>query len=113
MRDNKECLYCSEKVEGRLDKLFCNPSCKSAHHYQKSLEKEANMYNRIDTQLKTNRRLLKNFNKAGKATVRKEKLLEAGFDPKYFLISLDKAVKLLSTIYWRTSGRLRPQAAHC
>ena len=31
-----------------------------------------------------NRRLLKNFNKAGKATIRKEKLLEAGFNPKYF-----------------------------
>ena len=84
MRNNKKCLYCKEEVEGRLDKLFCNPSCKSAHHYQKSLEKEANMYNRIDAQLKTNRRLLKNFNKAGKATIRKEKLIEAGFDPKYF-----------------------------
>jgi hypothetical protein len=31
-----------------------------------------------------NRRILKNFNKAGKATVRKEVLIEQGFNPKHF-----------------------------
>jgi len=31
-----------------------------------------------------NRRLLKAYNKAGKATVRKETLLSDGFNPKYF-----------------------------
>ncbi len=83
MESNK-CLYCREKLEGRVDKLFCNPSCKSAYHYQKSQEKEASLYNQIDYQLKQNRRILKNFNKAGKATVRKEYLLAEGFNPKYF-----------------------------
>ena len=67
----KMCLYCDEKLEGRTDKVFCNPSCKSAHHYKLSQDKEANLYNRIDNQLKLNRRILKNFNKSGKATVRK------------------------------------------
>jgi hypothetical protein len=84
MIKNKTCLYCEEPLKGRSDKLFCTPNCKSAYHYQKSLEKEARLYNKIDNQLKLNRRLLKNFNKAGKATIRKEKLLEEGFDPKYF-----------------------------
>jgi hypothetical protein len=84
MSENKKCLYCKEEVIGRLDKMFCDPSCKSAFHYQKNLEKDASLYNRIDLQLKLNRRLLKNFNKAGKSTIRKEKLLEAGFNPKYF-----------------------------
>lgn len=82
--NSKVCQYCGEALEGRVDKLFCNPNCKSAHHYQKSREKEASLYNRIDNQLKLNRRILKNFNKAGKATVRKENLLAEGFNPKHF-----------------------------
>lgn len=84
------CLFCKEPLEGRVDKLFCTPNCKSSYHYKKSKEKEASMYNRIDLQLKLNRRLLKNFNKAGKSIVRKETLIDAGFDPKYF------------THYWKT-----------
>ena len=39
---------------------------------------------KIDNQLRLNRRLLKHFNQAGKSTIRKEKLIEAGFNPKYF-----------------------------
>jgi hypothetical protein len=80
----KTCQYCGEEIKGRVDKLFCNPSCKSAYHYQKSREKEASLYNQIDNQLKQNRKILKNFNKTGKATVRKEELIKVGFNPKYF-----------------------------
>lgn len=78
------CLFCSEALIGRVDKQFCNPNCKSSYHYKKSKEKEPTLYNQIDQQLKLNRRILKNFNKAGKATVRKEVLLEKGFNPKHF-----------------------------
>ena len=84
MNKPKLCLYCEDPMEGRLDKVFCNPNCKSAYHYKRSHEKEASLYNQIDHQLKQNRRILKNFNKAGKATVRKELLIEEGFNPKYF-----------------------------
>ena len=42
------------------------------------------MFESIDKQLKTNRRLLKLFNKAGKAVVRKSELVDEGFNPKYF-----------------------------
>ncbi|MDG1332592.1 MAG: hypothetical protein P8P74_09700 [Crocinitomicaceae bacterium] len=80
----KPCLYCEEPLEGRIDKLFCTPNCKSSYHYQKSREQDASLYNKIDVQLKLNRRILKLFNKAGKATVRKEQLLKEGFNPKYF-----------------------------
>ena len=80
----KLCLYCSDPMEGRLDNMFCNPNCKSAHHYKRSHEKEASLYNQIDHQLKQNRRILKNFNKGGKATIRKENLIGEGFNPKYF-----------------------------
>mgnify|MGYP006102039565 CR=1 FL=1 len=84
MEKEKHCLYCDEVMEGRKDKIFCNPNCKSAYHYTKSQEKEASLYNQIDNQLKLNRRLLKLFNKAGKATIRKEELVSEGFNPKFF-----------------------------
>ena len=48
-------------------------------------------FKKIDNQLKLNRRLLKNYNKAGKAVIRKNDLLAEGFNPKYF------------THYWKNS----------
>ncbi len=78
------CLYCEEKIEGRTDKKFCNPYCRSAFHYQKNKEKKDSLFKTIDKQLKTNRRILKNYNKAGLARVTANKLVTEGFNPKYF-----------------------------
>ena len=89
MRFHKECLYCNKELQGRSDKKFCDPQCKSAYQYQQSQEQPARFYNIVDNQLKLNRRLLKNFNKAGKATIRKEQLDSEGFNPNY------------STHYWK------------
>ena len=80
----KKCLYCNEEVKGRTDKLFCTSYCKSSYHYQEALNKEDNLFKSIDKQLRLNRRVLKNYNKAGKAIVRKEELFNEGFNPKYF-----------------------------
>ena len=41
-------------------------------------------YSRVDQQLKRNRKILKYYNRAGKATVRAETLKEKGFDPNFF-----------------------------
>jgi hypothetical protein len=78
------CLNCNEILEGRVDKVFCNSYCKSNYHYEKRKNMEATTFNKIDNQLRLNRRLLKHFNQAGKSTIRKEKLIEAGFNPKFF-----------------------------
>lgn len=80
----KNCLNCNEELKGRSDKLYCNPYCKSSFHYRKSIEEDKSLFRSIDLQLKLNRRLLKLFNKAGKATVRKEDLIKEGFNPKFF-----------------------------
>jgi hypothetical protein len=87
----KKCVECGEEIEGRVDKIYCSPYCKSNYHYKKNINKGQSQYLSIDKQLKINRRLLSHFNKAGKATVRKEKLIEVGFNPKYF------------THYWKNS----------
>ncbi|MBK3519924.1 hypothetical protein [Carboxylicivirga marina] len=78
------CPYCHEIIQGRSDKKFCSPYCKSAYHYQQNKSKPDSLFNTIDRQLKTNRRLLKSYNKAGKSTVRKDLFLSEGFSPKYF-----------------------------
>ena len=81
---NGACLFCHKELNGRTDKKFCTPYCKSSYHYQKNKENEGSLYQKIDHQLKNNRRILKKYNKAGLATVRKKKLIDAGFNPAYF-----------------------------
>jgi len=81
---NRFCLLCGDPLNGRIDKKFCNEACRSTYHYYQNQEKEESIFKTIDKQLKTNRRILKEFNKAGKATVRKETLSDEGFNPKYF-----------------------------
>jgi len=80
----KTCLACNEPFEGRVDKIYCSNYCKTNYHYQKNKSKDPSTFVKIDSQLKQNRRLLKHFNQAGKSTIRKEKLIEAGFNPKFF-----------------------------
>lgn len=78
------CKFCGKELQGRSDKMYCDVHCKSSFHYKRSLEGEPTFYNKVDKQLKLNRRILKSFNKAGKATVRAIVLLRQGFNPKYF-----------------------------
>ena len=85
------CLSCSEKVEGRVDKLFCSSYCKSSYHYVKNKQMGMTRFNIINEQLKRNRSVLKHFHKTGKTTILKSELIDKGFNPKYF------------TNYWKTS----------
>lgn len=77
------CPHCNAEITGRSDKKYCSIHCKSAHQYQNRKSEEA-LYYDIDKKLKTNRKLLKAYNKSGMSTIRKEKLLAEGFDPNYF-----------------------------
>lgn len=88
---DKICIVCGEKVEGRSDKVYCSTYCKSSNQYQNNKNKEDSLFVKIDRQLKKNRRILKLYNKAGKATVRKETIMSEGFEPKCF------------THYWRNN----------
>jgi hypothetical protein len=80
----KKCLACESDLQGRSDKIFCDPYCKSSYHYQKSKEEAPRFYNKVDNQLKLNRQILKKFNKSGKATVRSETIKKLGFNPNFF-----------------------------
>lgn len=78
------CLACDKELKGRSDKKFCDLHCKSSFHYKKTLEDSPPFYSKVDKQLKLNRRILKSFNKAGKATVKAKLILDLGFNPKFF-----------------------------
>ncbi len=79
-----KCTYCKEEIIGRAGKKFCTPYCKSAYHYQKAKSETPSFYFLVDKQLKTNRRILKKYNKAGKSYLRVEKMHEEGFNPNIF-----------------------------
>ena len=80
----KKCLACDKILEGRIDKKYCDVHCKSADQYNRSKLETAKFYNKVDNQLKLNRRILKYYNKAGKSIVRATILAEKGFDANYF-----------------------------
>lgn len=84
MRLVKNCLHCGKELTGRTDKKYCSPNCKSSHQYQREKQKPERFYNKVDNQLRLNRKLLKEYNRAGKATVRSGILIKEGFNPKFF-----------------------------
>jgi predicted nucleic acid-binding Zn ribbon protein len=90
MIDHKICPVCESPLKGRSDKKFCSTKCKSIHQYENRQEKEA-FYLEVDRRLKTNRKILKTYNFRGFTTVRKELLIDDGFDPNFF------------THYWKNS----------
>lgn len=80
---NKKCPICSAVVKGRIDKIFCSTKCKSIDQYEKRQETET-FYLTVEKQLRTNRKILKKYNKSGFTTIRKSKLISEGFNPKFF-----------------------------
>lgn len=88
----KKCPICNTEVKGRTDKIFCSLPCKSAFQYEKRVNEEV-FYFRVDKQLKINRKILKKYNQGGYTTLRKEKLLQEGFNPRFF------------THYWKNAEK--------
>lgn len=84
MTPESRCKYCNKALSGRADKLFCSPSCKSCYQYRQKQIKPISLFEKVDKQLKLNRKILKKYNKSGVTTIREELLLKEGFNPKYF-----------------------------
>ncbi|NJB37979.1 MULTISPECIES: hypothetical protein [Flavobacteriaceae] len=80
---DRMCPVCHTTVKGRTDKIYCSVKCKSIHQYEKRQQTET-FYLRVEKQLRTNRKVLRSYNKAGKAIVRAEELHKQGFNPKFF-----------------------------
>lgn len=79
----KVCPECGEKIVGRVDKKFCNDSCRNT--FNNRLNKDStNTIRKINNILRKNHRILEEFNPDQKATVTKQKLADKGFDFSYY-----------------------------
>ena len=59
-----------ESIKGRRDKKFCDSHYESTYQHQKEREQAERFYNKVDNQIKLNYKILKDYNKEGKVTIR-------------------------------------------
>lgn len=80
---NKLCLQCSDPIQGRSDKKFCDSYCRSQYHNERSAN-ESVLLQKIERILRKNRRILLMI--AGKSgmVISRSKLKEMGFQFDYF-----------------------------
>ena len=84
MTPTKLCLQCGQAFRGRLDKKFCDDQCRSNFNNQRNSDVSSTMRN-INYLLRKNRRILAALlPQSGKTKINKDKLLEIGFDFRYF-----------------------------
>lgn len=95
----KECLECSEKIIGRVDKKFCGDYCRNA--YNNKLNKDGkNLVRNVNNRLRKNYRILETLNPDKKTTTKISTLQNKGFDFNYFTsIYTTKAGKTYYFVY--------------
>ncbi len=81
--DSEICLGCDKPLSGRIDKKFCDSQCRANYH-NKHKRKHERVIAAVNRQIRKNRMILKKLCPEGKATVRKERLLDLGFSFQYF-----------------------------
>jgi hypothetical protein len=83
MLEKKLCPVCGDIIRGRIDKKFCSDLCRNSFNNQ--LNTYTNNYIRqVNNVLRRNRRILSELNTSGKSKTSLSKLVEKGFDFKYF-----------------------------
>lgn len=78
-----KCLVCKTKLRGRPDKKFCNSQCRSTFNNKLNSD-STNFMRNINNVLRKNWRILKSLNPKGKTKLRREILVEHGFNFNYF-----------------------------
>ena len=79
----KNCQECGKFIIGRIDKRFCSDQCRTT--FNNRLNKDVTRYIRnTNHTLRKNRRILIELNPGGKLRIRRDKLLEKGFDFSLF-----------------------------
>ena len=82
MFENRKCPVCGGEITARSDKKYCSLKCKSSNQYEKRQTEEA-FFLKVEKQLRTNRKVLKHYNKSGYTTIRKSELERQGFDAMF------------------------------
>ena len=83
MENKRTCPVCGDEIIGRIDKRFCSDQCRTEFN-NKNNRDSTNTIRRINGILRKNRRILLELNPEGKTKVSKRRLIDKGFDFRYF-----------------------------
>jgi hypothetical protein len=82
-KEDRTCLACGHKLNGRRDQKFCSDYCRNAFNNKQN--EDANAYvRRINQILRKNRRILAGLNEGGKVKLDGITLAEEGFNFHYY-----------------------------
>lgn len=81
--EQKLCLECGERIQGRSDKKFCTDYCRNS--YNNKVNKESkNLIRNTNNQLRRNYKILSELNTKGKTKVVRNTLAKHNFDFNLF-----------------------------
>jgi hypothetical protein len=83
--EKRLCLHCGRPIQGRMDKKFCDDSCRNTFNNQQHAV-STNLIRNINHALRKNRNILETLIPAGDdlAKTTRDKLTRAGFNFKFF-----------------------------
>ena len=79
----RKCPECGTEFFGRRDKKFCSDQCRNSFNNQKSRD-STNFIRNVNRTLRKNRHILSALNPRGKTKTTKTKLMEEGFNFRYY-----------------------------
>jgi len=77
------CAECGNEFTGRLDKKFCDDTCRSAFNNRK-YSNSVQLIRKINRILSKNRKILKQLNPKETTKIRREVMIQMGFNFHYF-----------------------------
>lgn len=80
-RAERQCLQCGRPLKGRIDKKFCDDTCRNAYNNNRN-SRDAEIVRRVNNILSRNRRILASIIPPGQTHYRttRQILLHQGFD---------------------------------
>lgn len=93
MPTSKECAFCGKELFGRSDKTYCNDNCRNNGNRERRKKQawyEPDFIRQINTILKRNYKILtsQGLDRDGPKSVSRYKLLDEGFNFRYFTSTL-------------------------
>ncbi|MEO6304578.1 MAG: hypothetical protein ABIP51_15570 [Bacteroidia bacterium] len=82
--EKRTCPECGEIIKGRVDKKFCSDMCRNAFNNKVNSD-TTNYVRNVNNILRKNRRILEeSLPETDKITLPKQKLIDKGFNFKYY-----------------------------